>query len=104
MPFIRLGKSDGAAPIYNKSATLGFIYKFHYQSDLAGFAVNWGEIPDELIGVATNQEQITSELFWRIQFARNLAFTPNIQYLQDPALNPVDDSVLSMGLRARFTF
>lgn len=34
MPFFRAGWSDGAAPLMNKSATVGLIHRFH-KSDLA---------------------------------------------------------------------
>jgi porin len=35
MPFIRAGCSDGDAPLMNKTATVGFIHRFH-KSDLLG--------------------------------------------------------------------
>jgi porin len=100
MPFLRLGKSNGDAPIYNKSATIGLLRKFHFRSDVAGIAVNWGETPP----VTGSVEQTTMEAFWNIQFARNLAFTPNVQYLKNPVLNPTEDNIWSAGIRARITF
>ena len=100
MPLLRYGKSSGDAPIYTKSATIGLLRKFHFRSDLAGIAINWGETPP----VTGSTEQTTMEAFWNIQFARNLAFTPNIQYVRNPALNPDDDEIWSAGIRARITF
>lgn len=98
MPFLRAGWSEGSTPIYNKSATVGLQRTFAYRSDTAGIGFNWGELPGDL------GEQITMEGFWNIQFAQNLAITPSVQYLGDPALNPTDDSVWIASLRMRLTF
>lgn len=99
MSFVRAGLSSGTAPIYNRSATIGFIRQFKFRSDLAGVGINWGDPPD-----STLRDQTTIEAFWRFQFAQNLAFTPSVQYLINPALNTQDDSVWVFGLRTRLTF
>ena len=99
MPFARLGWSEGSTPIYNRSATIGLGYKFQYRSDVAGIGINWGDPPDDSLN-----EQTTVEAFWNFQFAQNLAFTPSVQLLLDPALNPEEDEILITGLRARLTF
>jgi porin len=99
MTFARLGFSDGSAPIYNESFTLGFIHKFLYRSDLVGIAGNWGSPPDSSL-----RDQTTIETFWRFQFSQNFAITPSVQLLIDPALNPVDNEVWVWGVRARFSF
>jgi hypothetical protein len=39
------------------------------------------------------REQTTVEAFWNFQFAQNLAFTPSIKHLVDPALNPEADQI-----------
>jgi len=98
MPFARLGFSRGSAPIYNESMTLGLIYKFMYRSDLVGLAVNHGSPPDSSL-----RDQTSVEAFWRFQFSENLALTPSLQLLVDPALNPNDDQVWVYGLRVRLT-
>jgi len=99
MIFFRAGYSDGAAPIYNQSATVGFMRRFNYRSDLTGVGINWGDPPDDALG-----DQLTVEAFYRIQIAQNLAITPSVQYLKDPALNPVDDEIWVTGLRLRATY
>jgi porin len=99
MPFVRAGFSDGKAPIYNRSFTLGFIKKFLVRSDLVGIGFNWGDPATEAL-----REQKTIEAFWRFQFAQNFAITPSIQWLIDPALNPERDEVGLFGLRLRLTF
>lgn len=98
MGFVRAGWSDGSAPIYNETYTVGVIRKFRRNADLMGLAVNWGDPPDSSL-----RSQTTGELFYRVQFAQNLAITPSIQLLKDPALNPVDDMVWVWGLRFRLT-
>jgi porin len=40
-------------------------------------------------------------LFWRYQLTRELAVTPSIQYIKDPALNPDENSLWVFGLRVR---
>ena len=99
MPFARLGFSKGSAPIYNESITLGMIYKFLYRSDLFGIAANHGSPPDSGL-----DDQTSIETFWRFQFSENLAITPSVQLILDPALNPVDDKVWVWGARFRLTF
>jgi porin len=96
--FVKLGISDGDAPIYNKSATIGLIKDFTARSDSIGVAVNWGEPPDNNL-----RDQITIETYWRYQFAPNLFFMPSVQLLIDPALNPNEDEVWVFGMRFRLT-
>jgi len=99
MPFVRAGFSSGFAPLYNTSATIGFIRKFTFRSDLLGLAVNWGEPSDSSL-----RDQTTVELFWRFQFAQNFALTPSVQLLLDPALNPATNTVWVFGFRTRLNF
>jgi len=47
--------------------------------------------------------QTTGELFYRVQLAQNLAITPNLQLLKDPALTDEEDTVWVYGLRIRLT-
>ena len=83
MYFARAGFSDGDSAMLEQAYTLGFMRKFRRNADLLGLAVNWGEPPqDEL------DAQITGEFFYRLQLAENLAITPNLQLLRDPALQP----------------
>jgi porin len=45
-----------------------------------------------------------ASIFYRVQLAQNLAITPGIQLLQDPALNDEHDQITIVGLRVRLTF
>jgi porin len=95
MPFFRAGWSDGAAPLMNKTATVGFIHRLH-KSDVLGLGFSWGDPSDEAL-----RDQYSTELFYRLQFSQNLAFTPSVQLLIDPALNPGEDQIWVFGLRMR---
>ncbi len=98
MVFGRAGWANGDAAFYEESYTLGLMRKFRRNADLLGLAFNWGDPPqDEL------DAQTTGEFFYRLQLAENLAITPNIQLLKDPALNEEDDSVWVTGVRVRLT-
>ena len=46
-------------------------------------------------------DQYSFEVFYRFQLTEQLAITPDIQYLVDPALNPDEDKLWVVGLRAR---
>jgi porin len=98
MLFTKYGSSDGAAPLYNESFTVGLIYYVAKRTDLFGLAMNWGE------PVGSNENQVTTEMFYRLQLAQNLAITPSVQLVSDPAANPDEDEILFTGIRVRFSF
>lgn len=95
MPFVRAGWSDGDAPLMNKTATVGLIHRF-FRSDLFGIGFNWGDPSDDAL-----RDQYSSELFYRFQISQNLALTPSVQLLIDPALNPNEDRIWMLGQRLR---
>ena len=96
MPIFRAGFSKGSTPIYNETITLGLTYQIESRSDEFGVAVNWGQMPQDQF-----RNQITTEIYYKLQLAQNLAITPSIQFLTDPALNPNADDVCIFGLRLR---
>jgi len=97
MIFGRAGWSDGAAPLMNTTATLGLMKRF-YKRDLLGLGFNWGDPSSEGLS-----DQYSTELFYRFQFAENLAVTPSLQWLVDPANNTEEDQIWVAGLRLRLT-
>ncbi|MBW1637465.1 MAG: carbohydrate porin, partial [Deltaproteobacteria bacterium] len=99
MPYLRGGYSKGGAGLMQKSLSAGFGHYMSDTSDLLGFGINWSDPSDEAL-----REQVTAELFYRIQIAKSIALTPDIQYFKDPALYPTESSMVQLGLRARFTF
>ncbi len=102
MPYVRAGWSDGAEEnkFYDRSVTLGFMYKYARRSDVGGVAINWGRLPEKYN--PGSPDQTTIEAFWRLQFAQNFEITPSLQYLVNPVNNP--DDVLLLSLRLRLTF
>jgi porin len=97
MVFGRVGWSDGTAPIVNTTATAGFMKRFH-KRDLLGLGFNWGDSSNDAL-----RDQYSTELFYRFQFAENLAITPSLQWLVDPANNPGEDQIWVAGLRMRLS-
>ncbi len=99
MPFVRAGFSEDGAALMQKSVSAGVGYYVQDSRDLLGFGLNWSDPSDDSL-----KEEITSELFYRVQLAQSLAITPSVQYFKDPALYPTESSMWLFGVRARFTF
>ena len=97
MTFFRAGWSDGAAPLMNATSTIGFMRRYQ-KRDLMGLGFNWGDPSNDDL-----RDQYSTELFYRLQFAQNLALTPSLQWLVDPALNTDKDQIWIFGLRMRVT-
>jgi porin len=100
MPFVRGGYADDGGSLLQKSLSAGFLYQKTPAKNLLGFGLNWGQ-PNESTFVPGLDDQITMETFYRIQITQQFALTPTLQFLKNPALNPVDDSLWVLGLRAR---
>ena len=95
--FVRLGQaSEGASTLYEKHAAVG-VTKGAYKESVFGFGVSWGQ-PQ-----GSDVDQIATEVFYKWQLAQNLALTPSIQILKNPAANPSDDVITVLGLRLRLT-
>ncbi|WP_018969793.1 carbohydrate porin [Rubritalea marina] len=103
MPFLKAGYTEDAGSLLETSVSAGVGYKSTGSNDLLGAAFNWG-IPNENTFGAGREDQYTVEVFYRYQLTENIALTPDIQYLINPALNPQDSSILLGGLRARIVF
>jgi porin len=100
MPFIRGGYSKDGGSLLQRSVSSGLGYQAR-GSDLLGIAFNWGQA-NESTFASDLPDQYGVEWFYRFQLADELAITPNLQYLRNPALDPDQDSVWVVGLRARF--
>ena len=99
MPFLRAGWSNDGGALLEASVGAGIGYYMSESPDLIGFGVNWGKPPESGL-----DDQYTAELFYRLQLAQNLAVTPDVQLIIDPALNPDEDVIWVFGLRGRLTF
>jgi porin len=100
MPFIRGGYAEDGGSLLQKSLSLGLLYQRNPGADLFGIGLNWGEPNESSFGPGLD-DQYTLEAFYRIPVTQQIALTPSIEYLKDPALNPEDDSLWVIGLRAR---
>jgi porin len=99
MPFVRAGYSDDGGALLEKSVSVGIGRYMAYRRDLLGLGLNWGE-PSSDFGSGLD-DQYTAELFYRVQLSENFAVTPDLQAVLNPALNPDEDTLFVLGLRAR---
>ena len=98
-PFIRGGYTEDSGSLLERSISAGVWYQPVPKRGVIGFGFNWGR-PNET-SYGDLDDQYTTELFWRYQMTTELAITPTIQYIRDPALNPDQDSLWAFGLRVR---
>ena len=98
MPFLRGGFSEGNAAAYDRSISVGVGYHRTARGDLAAIGFNVGR-PNGL----PDWDQYTLEAFYRFQADRQLAITPSLQILGNPAASS-EDLVVLLGLRVRMTF
>jgi porin len=96
LPFLRGGWASGEATLLDAQVSAGVARKFR-KRDLLGVGISWGSPSGD------GGDQWTSELFYRIQI-RNLAITPVIQLVANPALNPDEDLLVVGGVRVRIVF
>lgn len=99
LPFIRGGYAEDSGSLLEGSLTVGVGYQPVPMRGVIGLGFNWGK-PNE-ISFEGADDQYTLELFWRYQLTNELAITPSLQYIKDPALNPEEDSLWAYGLRLR---
>ena len=83
------------------SVSAGFAYQKVRGGNLFALGLNWGE-PNEFIWGADRRNQKLMEVFYRLQVTQAFALTPDVQYIQDPALADEQNSNWLVGLRARF--
>lgn len=99
LPFFRYGYTEDSGSLMEQSAAMGVGIQPVPQRGVIGAGFHWGQ-PNP-VSFEGADDQYTYEVFWRYQLTRELAVTPSIQYLQDPALNPDEDNQWVLGLRAR---
>jgi porin len=103
MPFLRYGDSDGGGgALYEEVLSVGLgIYDWD-SGELFGVGLS-KSTPSELTIAPGLDDQFTAEVFYRFMLSKHFAVTPSLQYIEDPALNPDDDSIWIAGMRARLT-
>jgi porin len=100
MPFLRGGYAKDGGTLLQKSVAAGLGYYPVSEGNLLGIALGWGEINETTWGANLN-DQMTFEVFYRIQILSRLAITPDLQYLINPALNADASSIFLWGIRGR---
>ncbi len=103
MGFVRVGYAKDAGTLLESSLSTGLASQTVPGGNQLGLAFNWGE-PNESTWGPGLSSQKTLEAFYRIQPFKELAITPDVQYIRDPALNPDTSSLWVFGLRARLAF
>jgi porin len=99
LPFVRGGYTEDSGSLLEKSVSVGLGYQPVPMRGVIGFGFNWGKPNQASFEGAGNQ--YSTELFWRYQLTKELAVTPSIQYIKDPALNVDEDNLWAFGLRVR---
>jgi len=108
LAFARTGWAEDGGSLLERSVSIGGGYTPGGMETLGsgnqlGFALNWGRPNDSLLGQGLD-DQYATEVYYRWQLAQEIAITPSLQFLIDPALNPDDDTSWVFGLRTRFAF
>lgn len=98
-PYLRFAFSNGKGEnaFYKKDLQIGngIIFRSH---DLFGTAFSWAQT-----NIPESKDQMTLEVFYRIQLTEHLAFTPDVQWIFNPTLNPGVDNLTYIGIRGRIT-
>ncbi len=98
--FLRAGHAEDGGAVLEKTVSTGFSWSRVPGGNLLGVGLNWGRPMQSTYGEDL-PDQTTLEVFYRIQLFEDLAITPDIQYIRNPAQNPDDDSLLVLGVRMR---
>jgi len=101
--FLRGGYAKDGGSILTKSLSSGLSHFGFMPKDIYGIGLNWGKPNEELYG-KDPKEQYTSEIFYRYQANKHIQFTPSIQLILNPALNPQDNFLTVFGFRLEATF
>jgi len=108
LAFARAGWAEDGGSLLKRSVSIGGGYTPGGMATLGsgsqlGFGFNWGQPNDALFGEDLD-DQYATEVYYRWQVADEIAITPSVQLLIDPALNPDDDTIWVAGVRARVAF
>ncbi len=103
MPFVRGGYTEDAGSLLELSVSTGIGYQTEAFDGLLGAAVNWGRPNEDTFGPDLD-DQFALEVFYRVAAGRHTALTLDLQYIQDPAINPFESSIWMFNLRGRIAF
>jgi porin len=103
MPFLRGGITEDAGSLLEASISGGVGYQTETFDGLLGAAVNWGRPNEDTFGPDLD-DQLALELFYRASLGERSAVTVDLQYIQNPAINPLESSIWMFGFRGRVAF
>jgi len=103
MPFVRGGYAEDAGSLLQKSLSVGVGYQTVAFKGLLGAAFNWGE-PNETTFAPGLKDQFAVEVFYRAPVGERIALTADIQFIKDPAINPLENTIWMFNLRGRVAF
>jgi porin len=108
LTFARGGFAEDGGSLLTRSLSIGGGYapggiKTPGVGHMLGIGANWGRPNENLFGDNLD-DQVTAEAYCRIQLTRELAITPDVQLLINPALNPDENAIWVFGIRARLGF
>jgi porin len=101
LPFLRVGYAEDGGSLMQKSVSAGFAYQPVAAGHLIGVGANWGQPNESTWGSSDLRDQVTFETFGRLMITRELALTPTLQLILNPALNPDVSSIFVFGIRTR---
>lgn len=99
MPFFRWGRSHGNAPLARQQLTTGVMLNVPDRTDRVGVGIWWQDLSHRDLN-----DQSGIEVFYRWDILPNIAITPSVQLLKDPALYPDENTIWIFGLRTRIVF
>lgn len=100
LPFLRGGYAKDGGSLLETSISTGVGYQTAPGAHLVGLGLNWGKPNESSFGPGLG-DQFAVEAFLRIQLANQVAITPDIQFIVNPALNPDASSLWLFGVRGR---
>jgi len=103
MPFLRGGYTEDAGSLLEASISGGLGYQTEAFDGLLGAAVNWGSPNEDTFGPDLD-DQLALEVFFRAAVGKRTAVTVDLQYIQDPAINPSESSIWMFNVRGRVAF
>jgi porin len=103
MPFLRGGYTEDAGSLLEASISGGLGYQTEAFDGLLGAAVNWGSPNEDTFGPDLD-DQLALEVFFRAAVGKRTTVTVDLQYIQDPAINPSESSIWMFNVRGRVAF
>ena len=102
-PFVRGGYTEDAGSLLETSLSAGVGYNTVAFDGLLGAAINWGKPNESTFGPGLD-DQTALEVFFRAAAGKHVALTFDLQFIDNPAINPTEDSIWMFNLRARVTY